>query len=188
MARKHKRRISAFLWIFILLFLATVITFPKWITLFYPQPHRELVYATAAEYNIDPNLVFAIIRAESKYQTGARSSVGARGLMQIMPETASWVAEQMNMEDFTTEDLHDPEVNIRIGCWYINNLNREFEGRLPIIAAAYNAGRGKAKEWVVSGQWDGSEKDINNIPFAETRKYVHNVLKNYQAYQAIYEK
>lgn len=186
MARNHKRRISAFLWIFILLFLATVITFPKWITLFYPQPHRELVYATAYEYNIDPNLVFAIIRAESKYQTGAKSAVGARGLMQIMPETAKWVATQMNMKEFTIEDLHDPEVNIRMGCWYLNNLNREFEDRLPIVVAAYNAGRGKAKEWVVSNQWDGTVQNINNIPFPETRQYTHNVLKNYQAYLAIY--
>jgi soluble lytic murein transglycosylase len=187
MARRHKRRSSAILWICILLFLAIVITFPKWITLFYPQPHRELVYATAYEFNIDPNLVFAVIRAESKYQTGARSSVGARGLMQIMPETAQWAARQMHMTDFSTEDLHDPEINIRMGCWYLNDLNRQFDGRMPIVAAAYNAGSGKAKEWITSGQWDGTEKDLDNIPFAETRQYVHNVLKNYQAYRAIYE-
>lgn len=187
MARKHKRRASAFLWVFILLFLAVVISFPKWITLFYPQPNRELVYTTAYEYNIDPNLVFAIIRAESKYQTGAKSKVGALGLMQIMPDTAKWAAAQMNLKNFTTEDLHDPAVNISIGCWYINSLNREFEGRLPIVIAAYNAGRGKAKEWIVTNQWDGSEKDLNKIPFPETRQYVHNVLKNYQAYHAIYD-
>lgn len=155
--------------------------------MFYPQPHRELVFTTAYEYGIDPYLVFAIIRAESKYQTGAKSPVGALGLMQIMPETAEWIAGQMDIPNFTPEDLHDPEVNIRLGCWYLHNLNQEFEARLPIVVAAYNAGRGKAKEWVVSEQWDGSAQDLDNIPFPETRQYVHNVLKNYEAYRAIYE-
>ncbi|HEX3011477.1 MAG TPA: lytic transglycosylase domain-containing protein [Syntrophomonadaceae bacterium] len=187
MARNHKRRTSAFLWVFILLFLATVITFPRWITLFYPQPNRELVFTTAYEYNIDPYLVFAIIRAESKYQTGAKSAVGARGLMQIMPETAVWIASQMDMEGFTTEDLHDPDVNIRMGCWYLNSLMQEFEGRLPIVIAAYNAGRGKAKDWVASEKWDGTARNVKDIPFPETRQYVRNVLKNYQAYHAIYD-
>jgi soluble lytic murein transglycosylase len=188
MARNHKRRFSAFLWVFILLFLAMVISFPKWITLFYPQPHRELVYASAYEYNVDPNLVFAIIRAESKYQTGATSTAGARGLMQIMPETANWAAAQMNLISFSTEDLLQPEANIQIGCWYLNDLNREFEGRLPILIAAYNAGRGKAKEWIVTNQWDGSAKNLEQIPYPETRQYVRNVMKNYQAYHAIYDK
>jgi soluble lytic murein transglycosylase len=187
MARNHKIRFSHILWIVILLFMATVITFPRWITLFYPEPNRELVFTTAYEYDVDPYLVFAIIRAESKYQTGAMSSVGARGLMQIMPETANWIAGQMNEPGVSANDLHNPEVNIRLGCWYLGSLNREFEGHLPIVIAAYNAGLGKARQWVVSGSWDGSEKDLSRIPFPETRRYVRKVLKNYAAYRAIYQ-
>jgi soluble lytic murein transglycosylase len=185
--RKAKPRFPTFLWLFILVFLGIVLTFPKWITLFYPQPHRELVVATACEYNIDPYLVFAIIRAESKYQTGAESSVGAKGLMQIMPETARWIAGQLGMTNFDPNQLEDPEINIRMGCWYIANLNKEFDGRTSIVIAAYNAGRGKVKEWVVSDKWDGSFQELERIPFPETREYVHNVLKNYEAYRAIYE-
>lgn len=187
MKRKAKSRFPAVLWFVILVFLATVLTFPKWITLFYPQPNRELVVATAYEYNIDPYLVFAIIRAESKYQTGAESSVGARGLMQIMPETAQWISGQLGMTNFDPDQLHDPKINIRMGCWYLSNLNQEFEGRTPIIIAAYNAGRGKVKEWIVNEKWDGSAENLDKIPFPETRQYVHNVLKNYEAYRAIYE-
>jgi soluble lytic murein transglycosylase len=145
------------------------------------------VVATAYEYNIDPYLVFAIIRAESKYQTGAESSVGARGLMQIMPETAQWISGQLGMTNFDPDRLHDPKINIRMGCWYLSNLNKEFEGRTPIIIAAYNAGRGKVKEWIVNEKWDGSAENLDEIPFPETRQYVHNVLKNYEAYRAIYE-
>ena len=137
--------------------------------------------------DVDPYLVFAIIRAESKYQNTAQSSVGARGLMQIMPETGRWIAEQQGIQDFYPESLHDPETNIRLGCWYLSYLNREFNGNTPMVVAAYNAGRGKLKEWVVNGQWDGSPETIDNIPFQETRLYVKNVLKNYEAYQAIYK-
>ena len=100
MRNRGKSRLSVAIWLIILLFLATILTFPKWITVFYPQPHRDLVFSLAYEYDVDPYLVFAIIRAESKYQTNAESPVGARGLMQIMPETAAWIAEQQNIEDF----------------------------------------------------------------------------------------
>jgi soluble lytic murein transglycosylase len=174
-------------WITILVFMMITITFPKWITWFYPQPHHTLVFNSAQKNNIDPYLVFAIIRAESGFKTTARSPVGAQGLMQIMPETAEWIARQKGMTCFDAVDLHDPEVNIEFGCWYIASLNKEFAGRLPMVVAAYNAGRGRVGEWVLSGQWDGSEQRLDSIPYPETRQYVKNVLQNYEAYQAIYK-
>lgn len=186
MQKINKKRFTAFLWITILVFLGIVISFPKWITVFYPLPNREIVFSMASEYNVDPYLVFAIIRAESKFQTTARSPVGARGLMQIMPETAEWIAGQMNISDFNSEDLHDPEVNIRMGCWYLKDLTAEFKGDVPLITAAYNAGRGKVNQWVQEGQWNGDMKNIEGIPFPETKQYVKNVMANYQAYKAIY--
>jgi len=163
-----------------------VLSFPKWITVFYPQPHSDLVYESAHKYNVDPYLVFAIIRAESKYQTGAISPVGAKGLMQIMPETGSWIASQQGIKDFKIDDLHDPETNISFGCWYISNLTEEFNGNIPLVVAAYNAGRGTVREWILNAKWDGDLQKLKDIPFEETRKYVINVLKNYEAYKAIY--
>lgn len=142
----------------------------------------------AAQYDVDPFLVFAIIRAESKYQTWAESPAGAKGLMQIMPDTAAWIAGQMKIKDFKAEDLYDPELNIRMGCWYLSQLEKEFDDSLPLTVAAYNAGRGKVSNWVQSGQWQGSAKDLEDIPFPETRNYVKNVLSNYKAYHAIYER
>jgi len=185
--RKAKSRVSIFLWAAILIFLGGVISFPKWITVFYPLPHHDIVFSMANEYNVDPYLVFAIIRAESKFQNTAQSPVGARGLMQIMPETAEWIAKQMKIDDFKAEDLHNPEVNIRFGCWYIRDLNAEFKGNIPLQVAAYNAGRGKVSQWIQEGRWDGDPNNIEGIPFPETKQYVKNVLRNYQAYNAIYK-
>ena len=181
-----KRRFSKLLWMTILIFMGIVLTFPKWITVFYPLPHREIVFAMADEYHVDPYLVFAIIRAESKYQDAAKSRVGARGLMQIMPETGQWIADQMKIKDFKTDDLHDPEINIRFGCWYLNYLQTEFKNSTPLTVAAYNAGGGKVEQWLQDGQWDGDPRHMEKIPFPETQLYVKNVLHNYEAYQAIY--
>ncbi len=186
MKRKSKSRFSKILWAIILIFLTLVISFPKWISIFYPEPHRDIVFSSAYDNHVDPYLVFAIIRAESKFQSNAESPVGAKGLMQIMPETAQWIAVQQGIENFDTAELHQPEVNIQFGCWYLANLSQEFDDNLPLVIAAYNAGRGKVGEWIQSGEWDGSLESTEDIPFAETRQYVENVLQNYEAYQAIY--
>ena len=182
-----RKTLIKIIWLFILVFLLIVVTFPKWITVFYPQPHKDLVINTAIENSIDPYLVFAIIRAESKYQTTAVSPLGAKGLMQIMPETAAWIAEQKGMEDFSPEMLHQPDINIQFGCWYLNSLDKQFEGRLPVIIAAYNAGRGKVGQWIAEGTWDGSFEQLDRIPFNETKIYTKNVMKNYEAYLTIYK-
>ncbi|MDD4801554.1 MAG: lytic transglycosylase domain-containing protein [Syntrophomonas sp.] len=188
MTRKAKNKIPMFLWSIIFLFLVIVISFPKWIMIFYPLPHSDIVFSAAQEYNVDPYLVFAIIRAESKYQTAAESPVGAKGLMQIMPDTAQWIAGQIKVQGFKNDDLHKPEVNIRFGCWYLRNLSDEFKGNLPLMVASYNAGRGKVKQWIHEGQWDGNPDNLGSIPFAETRQYVKNVMQNYEAYKAIYDR
>ncbi|MDD3894403.1 MAG: lytic transglycosylase domain-containing protein [Syntrophomonadaceae bacterium] len=182
-----RKKLIKIAWLFILVFLLIVVTFPKWITVFYPQPHRDLTINAACENDVDPYLVFAIIRAESKYQTTAESPLGAKGLMQIMPETGAWIAEQRGVENFSPDMLHDPDTNIQFGCWYLNNLSKEFEGRLPIIIAAYNAGRGQVKQWIIDGTWDGTYEQLDNVPFEETKIYTRNVMRNYEAYLAIYD-
>lgn len=187
MTKINKSKFSILIWAFILVFMGTVISFPKWITVFYPLPHRDIVFSAAAANNVDPYLVFAIIRAESKFQARAKSPVGAIGLMQIMPETGVWIAKQMNMPDYEVEDLNNPEINIRFGCWYISDLDNEFKGNVPLQVAAYNAGRGKVNQWVQEGKWDGNPSNMEGIPFPETKQYVKNVLSNYQAYKAIYK-
>ena len=181
------RGLTIVVWATIIFFMIITFTFPKWITLFYTQPHRTIVFDAAEQYDIDPYLIFSIIRAESGFQTSARSPVGARGLMQIMPETADWIAKQRGIKQFDITDLHEPQINIEMGCWYLASLTREFAGSLPMVVAAYNAGSGRVREWASSGKWDGSEQHLEDIPFPETRQYVKRVLQNYKAYQAIYK-
>ena len=181
-------RFSLVLWLLLLIFFLLVFSFPRWITFFYPLPHQEYVYKYAAQYNLDPYLVFAVIKAESRFKPEAESKRGARGLMQIMPDTARWIAEQMKMEEFEEEKLLDPETNIRMGCWYLSNLSGEFEGNTPVIVAAYNAGRGNVSQWLQLQIWDGEQKNSENIPFPETRNYVKTVLTDYEIYGIIYSR
>jgi soluble lytic murein transglycosylase len=188
MKSKQKRlRFSSLLWLLICVFILLIFTYPKWIIKFYPEPHRELIYTTARKYDVDPMLVFAIIRAESKYETWAESDVGAKGLMQIMPETAEWIAERKGISGFEPDHLHEPHLNVDFGCWYLSFLIKEFDNNLPLTIAAYNAGNNRVRGWVGQGLWDGDVKELDKIPYEETRHYVKNVLKNYEAYQAIYK-
>jgi soluble lytic murein transglycosylase len=180
-------RFSLVLWIFLLLILMVVFTFPRWITNFYPQPHKALVFRYSQKYDVDPMLIFALIRIESRFHPQATSKSGALGLMQLMPDTARWAAHQVGLKGFSESQLLDPEVNINLGCWYVSDLSREFKGNLPVVLAAYNAGRGNVREWLISGVWDGSEQNLNQIPFIETRIHVRKVLNDYQIYRAIYE-
>jgi len=180
------RWFSISLWIIILAFVMLVVTSPHWLTMLYPLPHRELVTSVAEKYQVDPYLVFAIIRVESKFNQQAKSVAGATGLMQIMPKTGEWIAGKMGIKQYEIEMLTQPSYNIPMGTWYLGNLDHEFDQRLPLVVAAYNAGRGNVREWLVSGKWDGTLENVDDIPYGETRQYVINVIKTYQIYQAIY--
>jgi soluble lytic murein transglycosylase len=154
---------------------------------FYPILYPEYVFSYAERYQIDPYLVAAVIRAESRFSITAESGSGARGLMQIMPDTAKWAADKMGLE-FDREMLFEPEYNIRIGCWYLRQLLDSFQGNLIVVLASYNAGQGNVRKWMKEGLWDGRFASLNQIPFSETRLYVHKVIKYYQRYQDLYER
>lgn len=131
-------------------------------------------------------MVAAVIRTESKFVSQARSPKGATGLMQMMPETAKWVAEQTDDSDFTLRDLENPEVSIRLGTWYLSSLRKEFNNNEILVLAAYNGGRGNVKQWMRQYGWTMSFKDISQIPFEETREYVGKVLRSKQRYKELY--
>ena len=152
----------------------------------YPLPYYEYIAESAARYQVDPFLVAAVIKVESKFNPQATSHRGARGLMQIMPSTGSWAARQMGLTDFEEDMLYDPGLNIQIGTWYLANLKKEFGGQLPLVVAAYNGGRGTVNTWLGAGIWDGSYETRQNIPYTETRAFVQKVLDNYQEYRSLY--
>ncbi|ADL11894.1 lytic transglycosylase domain-containing protein [Acetohalobium arabaticum] len=163
-----------------------IINFKNILKIFYPLYYEDLIFKYAEKNNLDPYLVAAVIRVESKFNSEATSRQGARGLMQIMPETGEWIADQLKIDDFDTDDLYDPEVNISFGSWYLAHLKRFFDGNLTVVIAAYNGGQGNVNKWLELKEWTGKEKDSKQIPFPETRDYVEKVLNTYQWYHKIY--
>lgn len=152
----------------------------------YPLRYRELIFANAAEFQLDPYLVAAIIRTESRWRPGATSPKGARGLMQVMPDTAVWVAEQMDLQGFDPNRLYDPATNIRIGCWYLRYLLNQFGDDEVTALAAYNGGDHNVRRWLREARWTGQASQLNQVPFPETRIYLQRVLRHYQFYVRIY--
>ncbi len=155
---------------------------PEWL---YPVEYSETIVEEAAANDIDPLLVCAIIKSESNFDAQAVSSVGAVGLMQLMPDTASWLAGKHGIE-YDESMLYDADYNIRLGCLYIASLLEHWNGNVVAAVASYNGGHGNVDKWISSGIWNGTEEDIDNIPFAETRTYTAKVMSCYDNYINLY--
>lgn len=154
---------------------------------FHPFHHRAEINAAAAAQGIDPLLIAALIQTESNFRENAVSPKGARGLMQLLPSTAEWLAEKNGESDYHDDKLFDPGYNIDVGSRYLAELLRQFNGDEVIALAAYNGGRGRVRDWLDTGVWDGSEANIDQIPFGETRAFVRRALQNYGFYKRLYE-
>ena len=152
----------------------------------YPYPYRSDVEHYAAKYEIDSSLVAGVILSESKFKNDAKSHRGAVGLMQLMPETAVWISEQMDDTSYSLGKLHEPKKNIEYGTWYLASLEREFDGNDILALAAYNAGRGNVHDWMEEMHWGMDFHEVSAIPYEETRAYVVSVLKNRRKYLELY--
>ncbi|WP_197257305.1 lytic transglycosylase domain-containing protein [Paenibacillus dendritiformis] len=155
----------------------------------YPIPYEEEIRKHAAKYKIDPLLVAAIIRVETNYQAGQESRKGAIGVMQLMPETASWAMEQLDLDtQWTMEELkYEIDPNIHIGTWYLQSLHKQFNGNWIAAIAAYNAGPGNVSKWLRNKTWDGRYETVKQqIPYGETKLYVQRVIHYYDKYQDVY--
>jgi soluble lytic murein transglycosylase len=149
----------------------------------FPMPHRDAVVNRSREISLDPAYVYGLIRQESRFVTDARSNVGASGLMQVMPATARWTARKLGLP-FSSDKLHDRDTNIAIGTGYLKLVLDDFDGSMPLAAAAYNAGPRRPRTWrngpvLEAAAW------AENVPFTETRDYVKKVLFNTAMYAAI---
>jgi soluble lytic murein transglycosylase len=141
-------------------------TNPSWYErIRYPLRYSEYVRVHAAEHGLDPALVAAVIYQESKFRASVVSSSGAIGLMQLTPATARGIAIRTGGSKFRTQDLFNPEINIRYGAWYLDNLFKKY-GNETLVLAAYNAGQGNVDRWRSEGE---------GIQFPETRAYVKRV-------------
>ena len=153
----------------------------------YPLSYEAIVEKYAFDHNVDKYLVYSIIRAESFYDKDAVSSKGACGLMQITPDTGEWIAEKLNLKDFSREDLFDPEKNIMMGVWYFKYLLERFDGDVTVAIAAYNAGPTNAAKWLKRADLSSDGRTLSEIPFEETRKYEQKIMNSYEMYKKIYE-
>jgi soluble lytic murein transglycosylase len=141
-----------------------------------PIFYGDILNKYAGRYKIDPLLVAAIIKVESKFWTHAQSPVGAIGLMQIMPETGREIAGKLKIYNFHDHDLYVPEINIEIGCYYLDELMKECSDDQVAILASYNAGKNIVKSWKGGSQ----QLDIDQIPYRETKNFVTQVQKTYK--------
>jgi len=141
----------------------------------FPKPYRTAVSEASAEAGVDRLLVAAMIHCESRFRPQARSASGARGLMQLMPATAAEVAARLKLAGYDEAMLDEPEVNVRLGCRYLCELLERFEGDETAALAAYNAGQGNVARWLEAAGGD-AERMLDEQAFAETRRYVRNVL------------
>jgi soluble lytic murein transglycosylase len=154
----------------------------------YPTPHRVPLLRQTSAIDLDPAYVYGLIRQESRFITDARSHVGASGLMQVMPATAKWTAKKIGLSGFQPHQITERDTNIAIGTGYLKLVLDDFEGSMPMAAAAYNAGPSRPRQWrAPGGTGPVLEGAIwaENIPFSETRDYVKRVLANTTNYAAL---
>jgi soluble lytic murein transglycosylase len=153
----------------------------------FPNAFRELVERSANRSKVDPNLLHAVVREESRFRPEVKSGAGAMGLVQLLPSTAALVARKAGIENFTEESLLQPHQNLILGSLYLRSLTQLFKGNLVRVVASYNAGPGSVLKWMELNPGLAADDFVEEIPFKETREYVKRVLGSYAAYSLLSE-
>lgn len=154
----------------------------------YPCKFNEYVEKYAKEYGVDHLLIYSIIKTESNFEPNSTSTSGAKGLMQLMENTAQEVAEKnTEIEYDSSQSIYNVETNIRMGTKYFSDLMKNYNGNIYLSLTAYNAGMGNVAKWIESGVIKEDGSNIENIPFKETNNYVRKTIRNYRIYQKLYQ-
>ncbi|MEB3212460.1 MAG: lytic transglycosylase domain-containing protein, partial [Leptolyngbyaceae bacterium] len=149
----------------------------------YPFPFQDTILKWSTERQLNPFLVTALIRQESRFEPQIKSVANAAGLMQVIPSTASWISQQTGITDY---DMTDPESNISFGTWYLDYTHREYNNNSLFAVASYNAGPGNIADWISRFGFRDPDVFVEQIPFPETKGYVEAVFENYWNYLRIY--
>ena len=153
----------------------------------FPIKYEEAVTKYSQIYELDPYMVYSIIKVESSFDEKAESNKGARGLMQITPSTGEWIAEKLKIKEFDSDDLFLPEINIMMGTWYFNYLTEKFDNDITLAIAAYNAGPGNVQNWLNDEDISHNGEELNRIPYRETENYVKKFNNAYEQYKELYK-
>ena len=153
----------------------------------YSTDYEEYVEKYSEEFEVDPVLVFSVIKVESNFQPRATSNVGARGLMQLMEEAYDWVKFRLDDDSESFDDMYDPETNIRYGTYYLSFLMERYDGSIDLTAAAYHCGMGQVDSWLEDGTISAENFDVNDIPSEndQTSHYVNKINDAYSAYSEL---
>lgn len=149
------------------------------------REYKPIIEKYAEQYNLNPAFVTSVVLNESSFDRKATSHVGASGLMQLMPDTAEWIAGKLKIPGYAFEMMTDPDMNIHFGCWYLNYLSRLFRGDPVCVVSAYHAGQGQVQTWLSnrSVSPDGITLPLQNLPDGPTKKYTEKVTRDYGIYQ-----
>ncbi|MDF2815906.1 MAG: lytic transglycosylase [Paenibacillus sp.] len=181
---RKKRMFALLLLLFVVFLFYNTKLLGTWM---YPIYYKDDIKISAQNYSVDPFLIAAIIRVETNYNPDKTSRKGAIGLMQLMPDTAQWIVDKADYSDRTLNALERPDVNIEVGAWYLNSLSNQFNGNRIAMLGAYNAGPGNVRKWLQNNTWDGTLKNIDQIPFGETRHYIQRVIYYHNKYSNLYQ-
>jgi soluble lytic murein transglycosylase len=149
----------------------------------YPFPFMEAIDSWAKQRQINPMLVTALIRQESRFEPKIESAVGAIGLMQVMPETADWIASKIGLQKYV---MSNPNDNLKLGTWYLDYTHHEYNDNSLFAVASYNAGPGSIADWIDRFGFRDPDQFVEQIPFSETKDYVESVFENYWNYMRLY--
>ena len=150
----------------------------------YPRQYVSLVEENAEKFEIDESLLYALIKTESGFDENAVSSIGAKGLTQITPDTFQWLQTKTG-EEYEENALFEPEISVYYGAYFLDMLLEEFDNTETALAA-YHAGRGKVNEWLSDPRISPDGETLENIPYEDTAGYVKRVMKVTEKYKNIY--
>lgn len=184
--RKQKIRLGLFI-ILILAVVLIIVAIPKIEKQFvYPIKYEELINKYSDEYDIDKYLIMAVIKTESGFNEKAESNVGARGLMQVMPDAFDWIKFKLDdTSNVTFDDMYEPEINIKYGAYLISFLYKRYNSE-SLAAASYHAGMTQVDNWLEDKNVSSDGKTIENIPSSVTAHYVDKVTYALQSYKNLY--
>ncbi len=148
----------------------------------YPKKYENIVISNSYRYNLDPAIVYSVIKIESGFNKDAQSEKGAKGLMQITDGTAKYIAKLLGVSEY---NLFDAKINIEFGCFYLRYLLNKFNN-LETAIIAYNAGEGVVSLWLSKKEYSNNQTTLKTIPYKETREYIKKFNKTFTKYHKLY--
>ncbi len=153
----------------------------------YPAPFRDELLKYGKKENVDPRFVLSIMRQESRFRTDIKSAAAARGLMQFISSTSRIIARELDIEEFSRDDLYDPDTSIRFGARYLAILFKQFPDQPQAVAASYNGGEDRLERWLKRSKTNDPDRYVPEIAFTQTKDYVYRVMANYRMYINLYD-